>query len=74
MIFTGRKKTTEYEIISGAVIGLAMFIQARYPNDKIMHEKLRHLTDYVLRLGYLIGKDNYSAELFKTDMEKGRFG
>lgn len=72
--FDGKVKPNEYDIISGGIIGNANFIKERYPQDKIMHQKLQYLTDYVLRLGYLMGKDYDAALQFSSDIKKGRYG
>ena len=63
---------SDYDAFSGAVLGICKFIEERYPNDRIMHEKLQDAVTYSLKLGHLIGKDSKSAEKFYNEIMNER--
>ena len=61
---------SEYDYTRSGVVGNFDFIKNRYPNDKIMQEKLENLAAYCLKLGIMIGKDKDYAAKFQKEVQK----
>lgn len=64
---------TEIDVMIDGVVGNFNYIADRYPNDKVLLEKLQYLSSYCLQLGNLIGSDKGAGQKLNERLRKDRY-
>ena len=68
----GYCKPTEYDVVTGGIIGIFNFIQDRYPRDMVLLKNIQNLAKLCLQLGALIGSDKEYLDKFNEVIRKER--
>ena len=67
------RSVTELDLCMNGVNGNFNFIANRYPNDKVLLEKLKYLSSYAFQLGALAGSDKDAAKKLTEKFREDRY-
>jgi hypothetical protein len=67
-----RYKPTEYDMVTGGILGNFNFIKDRYPTDKILIKRIQVLATLCLHLGALCGFDEEDFKRLNEELRGNR--
>ena len=63
---------TEYDMVTGGILGNFNAIKERYPRDMILLKMIQDLALLCLQLGALVGSDKDDLDKLNEEIRKGR--